>query len=128
VGTAGATQRLARRVIARIEEKDSGFQMTPPKSSEELKERRGTRELERSKSIAKFNGPPSKWGSLKDRKALQKSNSMDGGDALKFCENSSTQTTCMCCYSKRLRVCAMGLRQHPRHLILWLERALAATP
>ena len=27
---AGATQRLARRVIARIEEQDSGFQMTPP--------------------------------------------------------------------------------------------------
>jgi hypothetical protein len=33
------TQRLARRVIARIEERDSGFQMTPPTSSEELRER-----------------------------------------------------------------------------------------
>ena len=27
---AGATKSLARRVIARIEEQDSGFQMTPP--------------------------------------------------------------------------------------------------
>jgi hypothetical protein len=32
-------QRLVRRVIARIEEQDSGFQMTPPTSSEELRER-----------------------------------------------------------------------------------------
>jgi hypothetical protein len=28
-----------RRVIARIEEQDSGLQMTPPTSSEELRER-----------------------------------------------------------------------------------------
>jgi len=35
------TQRLARRVIARarIEEQDSGFQITPPTSSEELRKR-----------------------------------------------------------------------------------------
>ena len=32
-------QRLVRRVIARIEEQDSGLQMTPPTSSEELRER-----------------------------------------------------------------------------------------
>jgi hypothetical protein len=39
VGTAGATQHLARRVVAKIEEQDSGFQMTPPTSSEEFRER-----------------------------------------------------------------------------------------
>jgi hypothetical protein len=67
------------------------------------------RDLERSKSIAKSNGT-------------------DGGDAFKFRTNSSTQTTCMCCHSKNLSVCSMGPRQHPRHITLWLQRALAATP
>jgi hypothetical protein len=39
MATPGATQRLARRLIVRIEELDLGFQMTPPTSSEELRER-----------------------------------------------------------------------------------------
>ena len=30
--------------------------------------------------------------------------------------------------SKPLSVCQMGPRQHPRHVTLWLQRALAATP
>jgi hypothetical protein len=33
------SERIARRDVARIEEQDSGFQMTPPTSSEELRER-----------------------------------------------------------------------------------------
>jgi len=39
VASDGVTQRLARRVIVWIEEQDSGFQMTPPTSSRELRER-----------------------------------------------------------------------------------------
>jgi hypothetical protein len=65
--------------------------------------------FERSKSIANFKGP-------------------ETGDAMRFRQNSFTKTTCMCCHSKPLSVCAMSLRQHPRHTTLWLERALAATP
>ena len=34
----------------------------------------------------------------------------------------------LCCHSKPVSVCSIGLRQDPRHITIWLERALAATP
>jgi hypothetical protein len=78
-------------MIARIEEQDSGFHITPPSG-------RGSRDLERSKragkSIAKFNGP-------------------DGGDALKFSTKLMYSNNTMYCHSKPLSICSMGLRQRP---------------